>query len=189
MPMPPPSTNLEIKAHCRDPRATRAAARRVATRRVGIDRQVDTYFRTRSGRLKLRESSLSGAQLIPYLRADEPGVVRSDYRILPVEDPVGLKRLLEALLGVHVVVRKQREIFLYENVRIHLDRVEGLGEFLEFEAVYDGSTVAEAAERKKLDFLMKELGVGEGDLIAASYEGLVRVGEATPPRLRPSSAR
>jgi adenylate cyclase class IV len=53
-------TNLEIKARCADLDAARERARAVATRRLGIDRQTDTYFVTRRGRLKLRESSLSG---------------------------------------------------------------------------------------------------------------------------------
>jgi predicted adenylyl cyclase CyaB len=165
-------TNLEIKARCADLDAARARASRIATKRVGVDRQVDTYFRTRSGRLKLRESSLYGGQLVPYLRPDERGPKLADYRVVPVEDPLGLKALLSEILGVHRVVEKQREIFLYENVRIHLDRVKGLGSFLEFEAVFDGSGAALAEQRRKLDFLMNEIGVREEDLVSSSYEGL-----------------
>jgi predicted adenylyl cyclase CyaB len=168
-----PRVNLEIKARCDDPEAARARASRIATQRVGLDRQVDTYFRTRSGRLKLRESSLSGGQLVPYLRPDQPGPKRADYRVVPVEDAPSLKALLSEILGVHRVVEKQREIFLYENVRIHLDRVKGLGGFLELEAVFDGSDAGLAEQRRKLDFLMKELGVREEDLVPASYEGLL----------------
>jgi predicted adenylyl cyclase CyaB len=165
--------NLEIKARCADLDAARARAARVATQRLGLDRQLDTYFCTRSGRLKLRESSLSGAQLVPYLRPDEHGPARADYRVLPVEDPESLKRLLTAILGVHRVVEKEREIFLHENVRIHLDRVKGLGAFLELEAVYDGGPAAEAEQRRKLDFLMKALGVRHEDLLEHSYEQLL----------------
>ena len=65
---PQAQTNLEIKARCADLPAARAVAERLATRHLGIDEQTDTYFVTRKGRLKLRESSLSGGQLIPYLR-------------------------------------------------------------------------------------------------------------------------
>ena len=165
--------NLEIKARCADLDAARARASRIATERVGVDRQVDTYFRTRSGRLKLRESSLWGGQLVPYLRPDSRGPKLADYRVVPVEDPLGLKALLGQILGVHRVVEKQREIFLYENVRIHLDRVKGLGSFLELEAVFDGSRNALAEQRRKLDFLMQEIGVREEDLVSASYEGLL----------------
>lgn len=165
--------NLEIKARCADLDAVRERASRIATQRVGVDRQVDTYFRTRSGRLKLRESSLYGGQLVPYLRPDERGPKLADYRVVPVQDASGLKALLSEMLGVHRVVEKQREIFFFENVRIHLDRVRGLGSFVELEAVFDGSRSALAEQRRKLDFLMREIGVREEDLVSASYEGLV----------------
>ncbi|MEM8882709.1 MAG: class IV adenylate cyclase [Planctomycetota bacterium] len=160
--------NLEIKARGGDWERARA----VATERVGIDEQVDTYFVTRMGRLKLRESSMSGGFLIPYLRPDIQGARRSDYQVIPIEDPDGLRELLSLQLGVHRVVKKRREILLYENVRIHLDVVEGLGEFVEFEAVFDGTAEQEAIQQDKVKFLMKELGIADADLIAGSYEGM-----------------
>lgn len=166
--------NLEIKARCADLAGARSRARALATERLGVDRQVDTYFRTPRGRLKLRESSLSGGQLIPYLRPDADGPRRADYQVLPVAEPERLKQLLTWILGVHRVVRKEREILRYENVRIHLDRVEGLGAFVELEAVYDGTLEAEPRERRKLDFLMKELGVEPASLLATSYEALAQ---------------
>ena len=169
--------NFEIKARCADLPAARERAERLATEYLGIDHQVDTYFVTRCGRLKLRESSLSGGQLVPYLRPDQAGPRRSDYRILPVPDPAGTKALLSQILGVHRVVDKQREIFLVDNVRIHLDRVEGLGTFLELEAVFDGSPADEAEQQCKVERLMKELGIEPADLVARSYEGLL--GDAT----------
>ena len=165
--------NLEIKARCRDLDAARARAKALATEYVGVDHQVDTYFVTRRGRLKLRESSLSGGQLIPYLRPDLAATKRSDYRVVPLPDPSGTKALLAEILGVHRVVDKRREIFLVDNVRIHLDRVAGLGTFLELEAVFDGDAASEDAEQAKVDALMQQLGVAPDDLLATSYEALV----------------
>ena len=165
--------NLEIKARCADLAEARRRAAALATEHVGVDHQVDTYFVTARGRLKLRESSLSGGQLVPYLRPDQAGPKRSDYRVIPVDDPASLKVLLAEILGVHRIVDKQREIFLFENVRIHLDRVEGLGSFLELEAVFDGSPAAEAEQQRKVDWLMKELRVAPGELLATSYEALL----------------
>jgi len=167
------TSNIEIKARCPDLAAARAAAVGVASARVGLDRQVDTYFRTRAGRLKLRESSLSGGQLVPYLRPDREGPRRSDYQVLPVSDPAGLKRILCEVLGVHRVVVKEREIFLCGSVRIHLDRVEGLGDFLELEAVIDGTPASETAGRAEVARLMRVLGIRDADLVAVSYEGLL----------------
>lgn len=167
------SANLEIKAPVPDPVAFRVRAEGLATEIVGIDDQVDTYFRVPSGRLKLRESSLLGGQLVPYMRPNDDGPRRADYQLLPVDDPAGLKALLTEMLGLHCVVKKRREIWLVDNVRIHLDAVEGLGAFMELEAAFDGSPAAEAEQQKKVAYLMKELGVAEGDLIATSYEALL----------------
>jgi len=166
--------NVEIKARCADLAALRPKALALASERVGLDRQLDTYFHTRSGRLKLRESSLSGGQLVPYLRPDREGPKRADYRVVPVADPQGLKALLAEILGVECVVEKEREILLHENVRIHLDRVVGLGSFVELEAVFDGSAAAEVGQRERVAALMEELGVRESDLVPVSYENLIR---------------
>jgi len=180
--------NLELKARCADLDAARARAKAVATAWLGLDEQTDTYFRTTAsearseaepsggagvGRLKLRESSLSGAQLIPYLRPDQPAARRSDYVVIPVPEPARTRELLASLLGVHRVVRKRREIALYQNVRIHLDRVDGLGDFVELEAVWDGSAAGEAEQRAKLAFLREQLAIRDADLVAVSYEGLL----------------
>ena len=171
-------SNLEIKARCADLDALRGRVRPIATSYVGIDHQVDTYFVTRAGRLKLRESSLLGGQLVPYLRPNADGPRRSDYQLIPIADPAGLLRLLRELLGVHRIVRKEREIFLVDNVRVHLDRVEGLGTFVELEAVFDGPPTAasEALQHRKTTHLMKELGIEPGDLISTSYEALLEGG-------------
>jgi predicted adenylyl cyclase CyaB len=165
-------TNLEVKARCADLGAVRERARAIATAHLGVDRQTDTYFATQRGRLKLRESSLSGGELIPYLRPDQPDPKRSRFRVIAVDEPESLKALLTEILGVHRVVRKVREIFLHENVRIHLDEVEGLGSFVELEAAYDGSPESLPAQQRKLRFLMDRLGIAEADLVDISYEGL-----------------
>ncbi len=165
--------NVEIKARVRDPRELRRRALELAERRVGLDEQTDTYFRVPRGRLKLRESLLSGGQLVPYLREDAPGPRRAEYRVVPVEEPESLRALLATLLGVHRVVRKRREILLVGNVRIHLDQVEGLGHFMELEAVQDGSPAALGDQAAKLHELMAKLGVDEADLVPVSYEALV----------------
>lgn len=170
------SANVEVKARCADLSALRRRAEALATSYLGVDRQVDTYFRTRAGRLKLRESSLSGGQLVPYLRPDGDGARVSDYQVIPVPDAEGARELLSNVLGVHRVVRKEREIFLWDNVRIHLDRVEGLGTFMELEAVFDGRPESEPTERSKVEYLLKELGVEPSDLVPVSYESLLDAG-------------
>jgi predicted adenylyl cyclase CyaB len=167
------ATNLELKARCRDLAALRERVKAVATAWLGVDEQVDTYFRTSAGRLKLRESSRSGGQLVPYLRPDAAAARRSDYVVIPVPEPARTKEILAALLGVHRVVRKTRELALHENVRIHLDRVDGLGDFVELEAVWDGAAAGEAEQARKVAFLREALAIRDEDLVAGSYESLL----------------
>jgi len=166
--------NIEIKAAYDDFDFAHSVLARLDAKPVGTDHQIDTYFTTPHGRLKLRESSLSGAQLIPYLRPDQTGPKRSDYLVLPVEDPEECKRLFSELLGVDCIVDKVREIFLIGNVRVHLDRVKHLGTFLEFEAVYDNSLL-ERAEHEKVQRLMTEFRIPREDLLKNSYRELVAV--------------
>jgi predicted adenylyl cyclase CyaB len=163
--------NIELKARIADLAAARRAAASVATEYVGIERQIDTYFHCRNGRLKLREIEGISAQLISYSRPDAGGPKPSDYQIVAVHDACRLKRLLEASLGVRVVVDKRREIFLCRNTRIHLDEVAGLGTFLEFEAVLKPPYDDHAGETH-LDQLAKHFEIAASDLVSGSYSDL-----------------
>src|SRR4051794_30182631 len=133
--MAPPRRNVELKA--RDPDPERSLERCVAlgAEDRGELRQRDTYFAARRGRLKLREQEPGAAELIAYGGADAGEAGESRYRIAPVREPQALREALDAALGTVVVVDKRRRLLLWEGVRIHLDRVEGLGAFVELEVV------------------------------------------------------
>src|SRR5258708_1706900 len=122
-----PRRNLEHKFRCHDLDAVRAALPPLAPRPAGVQLQTDTYFHSRAGRLKLREIDGEPAVLIWYDRSDAATAKLSTYHLVPVADAASLHTALTAALGVRGVVRKRREIFLWHNVRIHLDEVEGLG--------------------------------------------------------------
>jgi adenylate cyclase, class 2 len=96
----------------------------------------------------------------------------SRYRIVAVEDAEGLKAALLESLGVRAVVSKRRRLFLWRDVRIHLDRVDGLGDFLEFEAVaHEQSDLAD--ERQKVQQLRDAFGIRSEDLLDRSYSDLI----------------
>lgn len=108
------------------------------------------------------------SQLVQYARPDVAGPKLSTFDVLPVAEPDVLNRMLAASLGVRGEVRKVRHLFLYGQTRVHLDRVEGLGNFLEFEVclrpeqtVEEGAAVAEQ--------LRVEFEIGDGDLIEGAY--------------------
>jgi adenylate cyclase class 2 len=167
--------NIEIKARMADLGRARATAERLATARLGIERQRDTYFGCRSGRLKLREIEGRAPQLIAYERADRPDARASDYRLVEIrtqDAAIALSELLDAALGTLVVVEKSREIFLYQNVRIHLDEVAALGSFVEFEAVVGGAA-DDAAAHEQVGWLIRQFEIGAADLISESYSDML----------------
>ncbi len=152
--------NIELKALDPDPARSLAVCRELGAEDKGVLRQRDTYFRARSGRLKLREEEGAGAVLIQYDRPDEAAARESRYRLTRVEDPDDLRASLDAALGTLVVVDKERHLFLWDGVRIHLDAVEGLGSFVELEGVAPPESDL-GPEAEKVAHLQRELGIEE----------------------------
>jgi homotetrameric cytidine deaminase len=130
-----PRRNIELKASDPDPERSLSVVLGLGARDRGILKQRDTYFRVASGRLKLREEEPGGATLVQYDRVDADEARVSRYRLVAVDDPRKLCDALEASLGTLAVVEKERHLLLWQNVRIHLDRVKDLGNFLELEGV------------------------------------------------------
>lgn len=152
--------NLELKARDRDPDGTLAAALAFAVDH-GVLVQRDTYFAVADGRLKLREQVGEPAQLIAYTRSDGARARWSEYSIAAV-DPAAAR----AGRTVVAVVSKRRRLLLFENVRIHLDDVDGLGSFVELEAVGGGAEALAVARER--------LGIRDADLLGVSYADLLR---------------
>lgn len=172
-----PRANIEIKARLHDLEGAGRVAESLGARYMGSDRQVDTYFRVPRGRLKLRESLFAGEQLIPYDRPDLPGPKRADYEVLPAPRGGRTKEIFGRLLGVEVIVEKVRRLWVLDDTRIHLDSVAGLGDFLEFEAVYPfGNPEAERLARLEVDRLLAAFGIAEGALVPRSYRDLLLEG-------------
>jgi homotetrameric cytidine deaminase len=155
-----PRRNIELKAIDPDPERSLAACRALGAEDKGVLRQRDTYFRTRAGRLKLREEEPGGATLIQYDRPDAARARESRYRLSPVPEPDVMRASLDEALGTLVVVDKARHLLLWEGVRIHLDTVSGLGSFVELEGVAPaGSDLT--AEHDRVEHLQRALGIGE----------------------------
>jgi predicted adenylyl cyclase CyaB len=165
--------NVELKARDPDPARSRAVCEELGADDRGLLNQRDTYFHAANGRLKLREDGGPSAELIAYTRADLPGERESAYRIVEIAEPDELRRALAETLGIEVVVTKQRHLFLWENVRIHLDAVEGLGSFIELEAVADPDSDL-SPEQQRVQALRDALGIAESNLVAQSYSNLTR---------------
>ncbi len=164
--------NVEIKARATDWAALHAAAERLAGGLPQRIAQIDTFFITPRGRLKLREFSPDHGELIYYERPDTPGAKTSQYDIVPTREPQALGSLLAAALGVRGVVRKERWLYLAGQTRIHLDRVAGLGEFLELEVVLaEGQSIDDG--RRIAHAIQTQLGVDDRDLLSRAYIDLL----------------
>lgn len=170
--MPGKQRNLEVKAIDPDPHATLRAALDMGAEDQGLMLQRDTYFHAVIGRLKLREAPPNPAELIAYDRAELAGPKVSLYRVVQVADHLALIDALTDSLGVRCVVEKARRLLLWRNVRIHLDRVTGLGHFVELEAVATAPGGLDV-ERDRVEELRQVLGIADERLVARGYADLV----------------
>jgi homotetrameric cytidine deaminase len=176
-----PRRNVELKGRDPDPAATLAAALAAGAQDHGVLPQRDTYFAAREGRLKLREQD-AGAELIAYERADRADARESAYTLVPIPDAAALRAALDASLGTVVEVVKRRRLLICDDVRIHLDQVDGLGDFVELEAVAPpGSDLA--AEHAKVAELRGALGLSDDRVVAQGYAALLLEAGAARERL------
>ncbi len=172
-------SNIEIKARARDFNDIRSRAERITDQPVQVIPQEDTFFAVPQGRLKLRVRDLGPAQLIYYERPDQDGPKRSDYSIFETKDPESLKQTLSQALGIRGVVRKTRYLYMVGQTRVHLDDVDGLGQFMELEVVmYTGQSDAEG--QAVAEDLMSKLGVEPSDLLEGAYMDMLEKQHLTP---------
>jgi len=164
--------NIEIKARIDSSEAIAAKARVLATAEPVDIRQDDTFFRCKSGRLKLREFADGTAELIYYRRPDLPGPKESCYVRSPTGAPDSLRESLSLAYGQTGRVRKLRTLFMVGRTRIHLDRVEGLGDFLELEVVLADSETAATGISEAND-LLRKLGIQPSQLLEGAYIDLL----------------
>jgi len=164
--------NIEIKARCANQIIIRKILRSRNAEFRGTDHQTDSYFSIPEGRLKLREGNIEN-NLIFYNREDESGPKKSDCILYTPGDSTALKKILEKSLGIRTVVRKTREIWYLDNIKIHIDQLDKLGNFIEIEAKQEGN-LSEADLYRQCYSLLKEFGIKEEELVSESYSDMGR---------------
>ena len=167
--------NVEIKARVGDRPTLLARAQTMADSPPIEIMQDDTFFMCPNGRLKLRAFSESEGELIFYRRHDSAAPRESQYIVAPASRPMKLRETLASALGECGRVRKKRTLFCVGRTRIHIDEVEGLGDFMELEVVLseDESVDAGIATARHI---MQQLGVQEEDLVDKAYVDLLKRG-------------
>ena len=164
--------NIEIKARVENIAQLTPKVAELATEGPLEIAQDDTFFNCVTGRLKLRAFSNDAGELIFYRRVNQSGPKESFYLRSPTSSPETLRESLSLAYGQIGRVRKYRTLFLVGRTRVHLDRVEGLGHFLELEVMLVGDEPAEQGIREASE-LMDKLGIEPGQLIDGAYLDLL----------------
>lgn len=165
--------NIEIKAFVpnRDKLIENIEQNTTAEWTAIID-QHDTFYNAPNARLKLRRIARHCMyELISYSRADTLGPKTSTVNRTSIDNKDLAEKLHENLtqsLGVKIDLKKSRLLYMLGKTRIHVDTVEGLGEFVEFEVSINECDLIEDGE-KTANELMHKLGIQEKDLLTGAY--------------------
>jgi adenylate cyclase, class 2 len=168
---------VEIKARCPDPEKTAAIIREAGARLTSSELQEDTFYRVQQGRLKLRRSK-TDRYLIGYRRPDMSGPKHCLVNLYAYRDADRLDKVLTEALGVRVSVKKMREVYRLDNIKFHIDRVEGLGSFVEIEVLGLRGNDSVEELRETCEKYLSLLEIQPEDLVEAAYADLLE--EASP---------
>ncbi|HRY60068.1 MAG TPA: CYTH domain-containing protein [Patescibacteria group bacterium] len=163
--------DIEIKARCENQEKIRKILKLKKAKFLGKFNMEDVYFNVKSGRLKTRVGDIDDI-LIQYNRENKSSPKRSDFLVSIIDKKSNVIPSLKKALGVKVIVKKQREIYILDNIRFHIDNVVGLGKFIEIEVRGE-----KESQLKKLREQIKEylqfFDIKKKDLIAGSYSDLL----------------
>jgi predicted adenylyl cyclase CyaB len=174
--------NIEIKARIDSVEAWIDRVGSVADSGPAVIVQDDTFFHCPRGRLKLRVFDSETGELIHYHRPNQAGPKESSYSIVQITSASLLREVLSSALGQFGRVRKRRTLFLAGRTRIHLDRVEGLGDFLELEVVLSPEEPSAKGVDEAMELLAR-LNIPRASLIEGAYLDLLQ----TPGRCESTS--
>ncbi|KAH8274375.1 hypothetical protein KR044_010715 [Drosophila immigrans] len=171
---PPDQRNVEIKA--RIPGGLQEFERRLAVARQlsGSDGELivqrDVFFNSpQGGRLKLRYlQPPARSQLVFYDRPDVAGPKLSTFNKIEVDEPAVLEKILKQSNGTLGVLAKRRLLFLHAQTRIHMDDVQDLGHYMEFEVCLEPEQTLEQGQAIAED-LCKTFDIADADLMTGSY--------------------
>lgn len=159
--------NLELKIQVKSHSSYTKKLKLIKAKYCGMLNQKDIYYKFHGDLLKLRIENGSYF-LIKYLR-DEKRKRWSEYHILELNgsDP---EKYLSDIFSIESTVEKKRKLFLFNNTRIHLDVVKGLGYFLELETVV---VKKKSDSQKEFDNVVKMLDLDLSKQIRKSYKNLL----------------
>lgn len=164
--------NIELKIVLSNPEAVILNLKTIKARFIGKIKQIDIYYNCQKGRLKLREINGKSSELIFYQRPDTKKSKVSDYQVLPIKisQVKNIKHILSQAMGEKIIVKKERNLWLYKNTRIHIDKVKNIGNYLELETVVKKGILSAKKEHQEVIDL---LGISKTKKIDVSYSDLL----------------
>jgi len=161
---------VEIKARI-DIEEIKDKLSKLGAKFINQQHQLDTYFhhpcrdfRKNDEALRMRVGAdkyfltYKGKKLDPQTKARKEIEIEIDSKVFDLLEALGFSKIRR--------IKKQRSLYRWDNLRIYLDKVEGLGEFLEIEG--------DSWESKEKIFqLLEKLGIERNKLIRKSYLELV----------------
>jgi adenylate cyclase len=164
--------NIEVKVRLHEPEEMAARVKAVAGEPTAVFSQEDVFFQVPRGRLKMRLTSDSEAEFIYYQRVNQPGPRYSGYFSYRPADSARVEAELSTLFGIKGSVKKKRRLFWLEGARIHLDEVDGLGQFLEVEVPISHPSATHRASALA-EKIIARLGIRSSDFEPKAYEELL----------------
>jgi predicted adenylyl cyclase CyaB len=166
---------IEIKARCTNPSKVRQLLLQQPNLQfIGVDAQVDTYFKIPSGRLKLREGNIENS-LIYYDRENKKDAKKSDVTLYKPTEVVSLKAVLLAALPTLIVVEKKREIYFIDHIKFHIDTLTTLGSFIEIEVIDATDAMDITKMKEQCQRYMELFDVQKEDLMENSYSDMLQI--------------
>ena len=167
------TASVEIKAYCKDFAKIKNILLRINAEEIGSDHQIDTYFHSKSGKLKLREGNVY-SELLHYTEESGKQTIKRKHNTYHSTSNSCLKEILEKTIGSKCVVDKNRATYQLDNVYFHLDTVKGLGDFIKIESIdLDGSKDSQKIQAQCNQYL-KTLEINAKDIVSSPYSELLQ---------------
>ncbi|NHJ32103.1 MAG: class IV adenylate cyclase [Asgard group archaeon] len=163
--------DVEIKAKYEDHVKIRKILKKKGALFGGKEHQIDVYFKSPKGRLKIRKGSVENV-LVYYIRDNIKGIKPSEYYLYKTSEPEKLEELLKIALRELVTVEKTREVYFIDNVKFNIDDVKDLGKYVEIEAITTDPDEIEHMDEVVRSYV-KLFDIKEIDIQSHSYSDLL----------------
>ncbi|MBJ6118006.1 CYTH domain-containing protein [Pontibacter sp. BT310] len=160
--------DITIKAHCHHPAEVESILLQHNAEYKGLDAQKDTFYGVDYGKLKLRQGTIENV-LIHYNRI-WAGEAKQTEVMMYLKNP-GSATIEAVCGGLEVIseLRKLRKFYFIDNVKFHIDQVEGHGQFFEIEAIDLDGSVGTKTLKQQCSYYKELLQIDDEDLVHDSY--------------------